>query len=128
MELSKLLKTKEIFYPHIQEKLNTNFSYKILKFLKVIEVEEDFFNKKMKSIIYEYSEKDEKDEPIQVDGGIKIIKDKQDECSKEISELHSFDVTPPDIKFTLEELSEIKLSVIDMVIISDFIIEEEEKK
>ena len=48
----------------------------------------------------------------------------EDECNKAFAELDAVEVEAPSTLFTLDELSEIKLSVEDMVALSPFITEE----
>ena len=123
MQIGTLIKTKNVLVQFFTEKLTPKLSYKLMKFISKIETEEKFFNEKMREIIDKYGEKDEKGKLIPMDNGIKLKDGTAFECNKEIAELESIEVEAPNITFTLDELSEIKLSVQDMFLLSEFIIE-----
>lgn len=121
MIIVNLIKAKEVLEPLLQQKVSPKLSYKIMKFVSKIEVEETFYNSKLKEIINKYGLKDSNDEFVTSDGGIKIIDGLQEECKSALIELDSTEVENPNIKFTLDELSEIKLSAIDMFALDAFI-------
>ena len=52
---------------------------------------------------------------------IQIIDDKVGEANAALNELNNIDVEMPNIKFTLSELDELKLSVADMFVLDQFI-------
>ena len=124
MQIGTLIKTKNVLAPFFAEKLTPRFSYKLMKFISKIETEERFFNERMRDIINKYGERDENGNLIPLDNGIKIKDGTVLECNQEISELESVEVEAPDMKFTLDELAEIKLSVQDMFLLSEFIQED----
>lgn len=124
MIIVNLIKAKEVLEPLLQQKVSPKLSYKIMKFVSKIEVEETFYNSKLKEIINKYGLKDSNDEFVTSDGGIKIIDGLQEECKSALIELDSTEVENPNIKFTLDELSEIKLSAIDMFALDAFIDEQ----
>lgn len=121
MKIGKLIYIKGVFTPLCQEKLSPRLSYKLMKFISKIEIEEAFFNEKMKEIIDAYAEKGEDGNFIALDGGIKIKDECKIECNKALAELHAVEVEAPNITFTLDELSEVKLSVEDMMALDEFI-------
>lgn len=124
MLIGKLMRAKMVLMPYFKEKYSPKLSYKLMKLISQIETEEKFFNERVTEIIHTYADKDESGELIYLDGGIKIKEDMQNECNRVFEELNAVEVDAPSIRFSLEELSEIKLSVEDMVILEDFIIEE----
>lgn len=124
MKIQKLVQVKGVFAPLTRTKLSPKLSYKILKFLKAIEFEEKFFNSKIKELLNEFGQKDEKGKYVAEKGKIKIISGREEACANAFNELNNLEVSPPDITFTLEELNDITLSVQDMLIIEDFIKEE----
>lgn len=109
--------------PLIQEKLSPKLSYKLMKFVRKIDVEEDFYNKKINELVDKYGERDGENKLIHTDTGVKIQEDKISICNLELQEIEDVEVDTPDITFTLDELSEIKLSVRDMFFLQDFIAE-----
>lgn len=124
IKVGKLIRAKGVLIPYFKAKLSPKLSYKLMKFINQIETEERFFNEKLKEIINLYGEKDDKGNLIPLDGGIKIKDDEREECNNALEELDSVEVEMPTVDFTLEELNEIKLSIEDMVALSDFIKDE----
>lgn len=123
MTIIKLIKAKEVLMPVFQQKLSPKLSYKIMKFVSKIEVEETFYNTKLKEIIDKYGAKDSEGNLQTTENGVQIAEGKREECKNALAELDAVEVTPPDIQFSLDELSEIKLSAIDMFMLADFIAE-----
>jgi len=125
MKIQKVAQVKGVFSPLVRTKLSPKIAYKLLKFIKALEFDENFFNSKLREIVNEYAEKDEKGK-LRADekGNIVVSEDKQEAFKKAIDELNDIEVTTPDIKFTLDELQGLTLSVVDMSIIEDFIKEE----
>ncbi len=87
-------------------------SYKIAKLFDEIEKEVDFYAKKLKEIITQYSQKDENGNPkFSEDGAQYLIQsEKITECQEKLSELENIEVTLPDYKFNIEEFGELKLT------------------
>ena len=122
MKLQKIIKAKQVIMEHATEKVAPALGYKLLKLCKAIETEEEFFNKKMADIIETYCKKNEDGSYVENQkGGLEIKDGKIDECNEAIKELNAVEVDIPDITFTIEELSELKLSVTDLMWIDDFI-------
>ena len=126
MKLYTLIKIKKIFMPYSQEKLSAKLSYKIYKLIRKIEEDESFFEQKRQELINEYGEKDEHGQLIIThDGMVKIPKELQEEAQQKLSDLSSIDVEMPTCTFTIDELSEIKLSVVDMATLEELIVGDE---
>ena len=121
MEIIRIIQAKEVFAPHFQEKLAPSLSYKIYKLCKFAEQEELFYNQKRRELIEEYAQRDENGAIINNNGKINIIQGRIAEAQSAMAELESIDVEVPNIKFTLDELSEIRLSVTDIVALNGFI-------
>lgn len=124
MKISKLIAAKETMKPLCQERVSPKLAYKFMKFLSKIETEEQFYNTKMREIIETYGERDDKGGFVFVGEGIKIVKDKIDECNKKIADLSETEVDAPDIYFSIDELSEVKMSAKEILALSDFIKED----
>lgn len=124
MQIGMLIKAKNALMSHFHEKMSPKLSYKLVKFLSIVETEERFFNEKMKEIIECYCEKDENGNFIPVDNGLKIKDGATEECNKAICELEAVEIEVPQFKFTLNELDELKFSMQDMLVLSAFIDEE----
>ena len=124
MELNKILQARNTLALHINDKVNATLAYKMMKFLKTSDNEEEFYHTKLQGFIGEYAEKDANGNPVRTErGDIRIIQGKVKECEKEIENLAKTDVTEPTIKFNLDELSELKLSAKEMYNLDSFIIE-----
>lgn len=124
MQIGKLIQVKRVLTPFFHEKLSAKLSYKLMKFVSKLETEENFYNGKMREIIDTYCEKDENGNFIPLDNGFKVKDGCILDCNKAISELDVLDVEAPEITFSVDELSEMKLSVSDMMALSHFITEE----
>ncbi|WP_251183412.1 hypothetical protein [Anaerocaecibacter muris] len=123
MKIGQLLKIKGVFTPFIRMRLPPRLSYKLLKFIKAIEFEEEFFNTKFRELLQDCGKKDENGKFV-LDNNGNIVLEKSDEFKKAIEELNNIEVTVPDISFTLDELQNLTLSVLDIAIIEDFIKED----
>lgn len=123
MIIKQLIGAKRVIMSLIQEKLSPKLSYKLMKFIDKIEVEEKFYNAKCEELIEKYGERDEKNKLIYLETGVKIKKDKSLEFQAELDEIDKVEVEKPDTVFTLDELDELKLSVADMYFLQDFIVE-----
>lgn len=124
MQIGNLIRAKMVLVPFVKEKLSPKLSYKLMKFISKIETEERFFNEKVRDIINTYGERDENNELVSIDNRVKIMESAEADCNKAFSELDAVEVEVPSITFTLDELSEIKLSIEDMVALDAFIVEE----
>lgn len=124
MQIIKLIQAKQVLTPLFQEKISARLSYKLMKFVSQLEVEENFYNNKMTEIINTYCERDSNGNLVPIDNGFKIRDDCISDCNNAISELEKIDVDTPGITFTVSEFDEIKLSINDMRVLSYFITEE----
>ena len=122
MKLDKLLQSRKTLSAHAQEAVFAPLAYKMMKFLKASDNEDAFYVSKLKEIVTKYMDTESEQNPRE--GGIRIRKDKIKECNDEVAALTSTEVEAPSIKFTLQELSELKLSVAEMYTLDEFIIEE----
>lgn len=122
MNILTLINTASVFNQVAQMKISSKLAYKIMKLCKSVATEEEFYNNRRNEIINEYAVRDENGQIIVSDDGmISIVKDKIDEANAALQELNSIEVEAPNIKFTLDELDELKLSVTDMFVLDAFI-------
>ena len=122
MKIYNLIQIKDVFSPHYSEKLSVALSYKIYKLCNAIEQEEKFFNQKRQEIIDEFAQRDENGQIVVNDKGfVQFDADKAEEAHKMLNDLSSVDVDVPNVKFKIDELSEIKLSVMDMAVLEPLI-------
>jgi hypothetical protein len=93
-----------------------------MKLCKSIAIEEEFYNSKRNEIINEYAVKDENGKVVvSKEGMITIDPDNIDEANAAVAELNNIEVDMPNVRFRLEELEELKLSVADMFVLDAFI-------
>jgi hypothetical protein len=123
MELNEILEARKTLANHVNDKVCAALAYKIMKFLKSSDNEEEFYLTKMQEFINEYAEKDTDGNPVRAEGGsIKVSQEKIKECEKAIKDLGETNATEPAIKFNLSELAELKLSAKEMYALDGFII------
>lgn len=123
MKIGKLLGLKKTLESLYKEKISPKLSYKLAKFVHQIEIEERFFNEKIRDIINNFGARDDDGNLIPLGNGVKIKEGFEIECNKAIAELEDVEVDVPNITFSLDELDELKLSVEDMIHLEEFIVE-----
>ena len=122
MNIITLINTAKIFDRFAQTKLSSKLAYKIMKFCKSVATEEEFYNTKRNEIIDAYAVKDENGQvAVSDDGIIQIVPDKIPEANAAMMELNSIEVEAPNIKFTLDELEGLELTVAEMFALDAFI-------
>lgn len=122
MNIITLLNAAQALNQINDTKISSRLAYKIMKFYKSVETEEEFYNKKRMEIVETYAQKDDNGQPVVDNNGIiKIIEDKMVDANRAMIELNGTEVTAPDIRFALSELEELKLSVKDMFALDAFI-------
>lgn len=124
MNIVTLMNAAKVFNQVAQTKISSKPAYKIMKLCKSVATDEEFYNNKRSEIINEYAVRDENGQiAMSDDGMISIMQDKIPEAEKALRELNEIEVDAPNIKFTLDELDELKLSVADMFALDAFIVE-----
>lgn len=123
LQMAKVVDLQSLHEKIRTQKLSIKVAYKISKLFAAVEKEVDFYREKLQEIIDKYGEKDENGNPVPADNGfgIKVQKDKIEECQKDLNELFALDVELPDIKFTLDELDPFELTVDDFTMLLPFI-------
>lgn len=126
MNLSNLICIRNVLVAHANDKVYAKVAYKMMKFIKASEDEDAFYNNKLKELIEMYGEKDT-DNNFARDsaGNIKIQPQKVDECKAAIQQLEATDVEVPAIRFNIDELSSLRLSMAEMYAFDKIIIGEE---
>lgn len=123
MNLTTATKLKEICARTIDKKIPAALGYKTMKLIKAVEVEEEFYNTRLRQIINEYGEKDSEGKFVYLDNGnIKVIEGKESQCEGEMKELESVMVDFPDeFTFTLEELDTLECTPREIYFFDDII-------
>ena len=102
-------------------------SYKLSKLFKALNKENEFYKDSMNKLINEYSVKDNQGKPLMTNDGVKIQESRLNECQEKVNELLEWEVTIPDIKFAVEELEKMNLSMESFMLLENFIEEEKEQ-
>lgn len=120
MKLINLIQIKNVFKPDMKFK-DIQVGYKVMKFLKSIENDTNFYDTKLTEIAQECAEKDGDKIKTTENGNLVLAKDKISEWNDKIADLANIEieVTLPSFKledfsecnFTLEELSILEILI-----------------
>lgn len=110
-------------YEKIREtKVSAKIAYKFNKLRNTLINDTDFYRTELNKIIEQYGERDENGSLIPLDyGGVKIKPGNVSTAQKEINELDNLEIDAPNIKFTVDELDGLQLSIEDFNRILPFI-------
>lgn len=102
-------------YDKIKEsKVPAKVAYKFNKLCLALNDDAEFYKTELNKIIQQYGEKHEDGTFVFLDeGSIKIRPEVYADARKEISNLDNLDVDAPDVKFTVDELDGLQLSIED---------------
>ncbi len=121
MKIIDIINAKNTILEFSNEKVPIKLAYKFHKFIESVKPNEEFYNSKRDELIQTYCEKDDEGNFVQTETGLKIVDGKQVECFNERKKLEELEVAEPDIKFTVDELKDLKLSLMNMIALSAFI-------
>ena len=121
MKLINLITARKILLNHAGDKIPAIAAYKIMKFVKASDTEDAFYNEKMKAIIDEYAEKDDKGNPVVKANGIQIQKDHIEDCNKAIKEIQDTEVETPNFKINVGDLASLQLTLEEVATLDEFI-------
>lgn len=123
MKLIDKVAANRVLMEHVNDKLPVFIAYKLMKLLKGLEEDVNFYRTKMSEIIDEYAEKDPNGQALQSqNGGVIIQNGKVDECNAKIKELEEMPVEDNgNIKFALDELAPINFSINEMLSLECYI-------
>lgn len=104
--------------------LPVKLAYKFAKIARFAEEEINFYRKQHALYLNKYGERDENGKFVfNLSNNIKIISGLEEECKDKFLELETMEIELPDIRFSLEELESVQLTIKDMIILDSFIIE-----
>lgn len=105
------------------QKLPFKTSYHMTLLANKIQEHVNFYQESFRNLLLEYSKKDERGNPIPTkDGqGVLLIEETIDEAYTKLNELQQLDVEIPDVKFSIEDFSNVELTVAEMNVIIPFI-------
>ena len=110
MKIIDLINAKNAFDLNCKYGGDMQLALKVIKFIKAIEVETEFYDKKYSELLLKYAERDDSWDVAPSNGGIKIEKGHIEDFSLEIAQLNSIDVEKPNSEFTIDELNKCDLT------------------
>ena len=112
MKMYEFLELKGLYNTISEVKMPLRTTYKFTRLMRYAEEEIAFYQKKFQEIIEEFCEKENGEYKISEDGqSIAIIPEKLEECNQRITELRNLEVPIENIKFTIDELEKIDISI-----------------
>lgn len=112
MKMYEVLELQNLYNSISHIKLPLKTTYKFTRLMKRAEEEITFYQEKFREIVEEYGIKENGEYKITPDGqSIVIIPGKESECNQRLFELRNLDVSIEGIKFTIEELEGIDVSI-----------------
>lgn len=127
LKISQVMEFHTVYSTLKEQEMPIKLAYRLNQIEEICEKNVVFYETKMRDIITRYSEKDNDGNPVFLEDNksIKISPEHVQECTEKIQELTELDVDLPDIKFTLDQLDELKLSVLEVKALMPFIDEED---
>lgn len=125
MKLGSLIQAGRIINSQANKQVSAQLAYKMMKFMKAIKDEQEFYDSELNKIIEDCAQKGEDGKISQTEGRIQISNGKMNECQTRMNSLNETEIEQPKIRFKLSELSELKLSMADCFSLDEFITEEE---
>ena len=122
MKMYEVIELHNLYNSISNIKLPLKTTYKFTRLMKRAEEEISFYQEKFREIVEEYGVKENGEYKITPDGqSIVIIPGKEAECNAKLFELRNLDVPIGEIKFTIEELEGIDVSISELSCIMSLI-------
>ena len=115
MKMYEVLELQNLYNSIANIKLPLKTTYKFTRLMKRAEEEISFYQEKFREIVEEYGVKENGEYKITPDGqSIAIIPGKEVECNTKLAELRNLDVLIDGIKFSIEELEKLDVSISEL--------------
>lgn len=115
MKMFEVLELQKLYNSIANIKMPLKTTYKFARLMKRAEEEISFYQEKFREIVEEYGVKENGEYKLTPDGqSIAIIPGKEIECNTKLAELRNLDVLIDGIKFTIEELDGIDVSISEL--------------
>lgn len=122
MKMYEILELQKLYVSIASTKMPLKTTYKFARLMKRAEEELTFYQEKFREIVEEYGIKENGEYKLINNGqSIAIIPGKEVECNKKLAELRNLDVPIEGIKFTIEELEGIDVSISELSCIMSLI-------
>ena len=115
MKMYEILELQNLYNSIANTKLPLKTTYKFTRLMKRAEEEISFYQEQFREIVEEYGVKENGEYKLTPDGqSIVIIPGKEVECNNKLAELRNLDVQIDGIKFSIEELEGIDISISEL--------------
>lgn len=115
MKMYEVLELQNLYASIANVKLPLKTTYKFTRLMKCAEEEISFYQEKFREIVEEYGVKEEGEYKLTPDGqSIVIVPGKEVECNNKLAELRNLDVQIDGIRFSIEELEGIDVSISEL--------------
>ena len=115
MKMYEILDLQILYKSIANTKLPLKTTYKFTRLMRRAEEEIAFYQEKFREIVEEYGVKENGEYKLTPDGmSIEIIPGKEVECNIKLAELRNLDVLIDGIKFSIEELEGIDVSISEL--------------
>lgn len=115
MKMFEVLELQNLYNSIANIKLPLKTTYKFTRLMKRAEEELVFYQEKFREIVEEYGVKENDQYKLTPDGqSIVIISGKEVECNAKLAELRNLEVLIDGIKFSIEELEGIDVSISEL--------------
>lgn len=115
MKMFEILELQNLYNSIADIKLPLKTTYKFTRLMRRAEEELTFYQEKFREIVEEYGVKENGQYKLTPDGqSIAIIPGKEVECNTKLAELRNLDVLIDGIKFSIEELEGIDVSISEL--------------
>ena len=115
MKMYEVLELQSLYNSIANIKLPLKTTYKFTRLMTRAEEEISFYQEKFREIVEEYGVKENGEYKITPDGqSIAIIPGKEVECNTKLAELRNLDVLIDGIKFSIEELEKLDVSISEL--------------
>jgi hypothetical protein len=115
MKMYQVLELQNLYNSIANIKLPLKTTYKFTRLMRRAEEEISFYQEKFREIVEEYGVKENGEYKLTSDGqSIAIAPGREIECNTKLMELRNLDVPIDDIKFSIEELERIDVSISEL--------------
>ena len=115
MKMYEVLDLQVLYSSIANIKLPLKTTYKFTRLMKRAEEEISFYQEKFREIVEEYGVKENGEYKLTPDGqSVVIVPGKEAECNTRLMELRNLDVSIENIKFSIEELEGIDVSISEL--------------
>ena len=115
MKMYEVLELSNLYNSISNIKLPLKTTYKFTRLMRRADEEIAFYQEKFREIVEEYGVKENGEYKLTSDGqSIAIIPGKENECNTKIAELRNLEVPIENIKFSIEELEGIDISISEL--------------